>query len=176
MIRPTNGSDGPGNPQTEGAWIYSLRTPHGKRTYIGATDRVCHRYQKEGSPGERWLEHTRNGWWRSQGYKTGKSDIPMYKMAARWHHGFGELIMTPLVTIRRKCTTEQTETEGGAKCDTRRRDRGGGTTRSRLLALEAAVQRMWKPGYVAAWSGKRCRTSSLMYMNWEHTMTNPQGI
>ena len=167
LIRPYYSRGDGDDFRTEGAWVYSLRTMNGRRTYLGATDRVCHRHQKESSPGERWMEHMRRGWWRSQGYKTGKGDIPMYKMTARWRHGFGELVMIPLVTTRRTCETSQAAT-GGQPTGTRsRRKQEHGTTRSKLLALEAALQRKWKPGYVAAWSGRRCRTSALAYINPE---------
>ena len=137
---------------TDGAWIYAMRSIRSRRTYVGATDRVRHASQKEISPGERHREHLQRGWWQSRGYRTGKTNsLPLYRMTKRWETGLSELVMTPLVALRAK----NPEGDGRRPERKKRTKVSETTTRRKILALEAAVQRVWKPAYTALWGRPR---------------------
>ena len=139
---------------TTGAWIYAMRSIRSRRTYVGATDRLGHGSRSESSPGDRHQEHLQKGWWQSRGYRTGKQNsLPLYRMTRRWETGLSELVMTPLVALR-------SATRGTPYHQRRRGTKGQDhetTTRHKVLALEAAMQRRWKPAYTALW-GRPKRT------------------
>ena len=167
LVRPTTSAiPQDGDAGSTGAWIYALRTMNGRRTYIGATDRKSQGTARESSPGERHWEHLRTGWWRAQGHRQGsRAMIPLYKMNARWQYGLSELTMIPIIALGEKKQADPEATASTGSNKNRNRRTGTTTTiRSKLLGLEAAMQRRWKPGYVAAWAGRRRHTSNAARM------------
>ena len=82
-------------------------------------------------------------------------------MTTRWTYGLSEMTMVPLIALGSKemmekkgrCAKNPPKTRGA-------RNENRTTTRTKLLALEAALQRRWRPGYVAMWAGKRRYTSA----------------
>ena len=164
ICRPTwGGRDCAGREHRNTAWIYALSSIRSRRTYIGATDRkqskVDGRNPPTGSqsPGLRHAEHIRRGWWIARGYNRpdAQDRMPMYTMAQRWAHGMSELVMTPVVAI----------TMNGVNSDSRRRTTplAQATLRTRMLSLEAALQRKWRPTLVCPWADadRRVRVRSM---------------
>ena len=167
LVHPTTGErvdDRGTNPRnlTSGAWIYALRSMRSRRTYVGATDRKANYQKPESSPGERHREHLSRGWWQARGYRTGKKNsLPLYRMTKRWQTGLSELVMIPLVGVQEGA--KKNAGSGGRK---KSRSSGGVTCRTKLLALEAALQRVWRPAYTATW-GRPRQTGRVRYIMGE---------
>lgn len=159
VCRPTWGDCGSGKTLYRNtAWVYAMSSVRSRRVYVGATDRKQPR-NVDGtmkplgcqSPGLRHAEHICRGWWIARGHHRPDSQdkMPMYTMAQRWAYGLSELVMTPVVAITRNGTGNEGE-------------RGNGTAkvalRSQMLALEAALQRKWRPTLVSPWAETHRRT------------------